>query len=58
VLVFLVASYIIFNIGPTVILVVLSYDSCVSAFFAVVPSQIIKFVYNIRSPVIRINNHS
>jgi hypothetical protein len=58
VLAFLVASYIIFDIGLIVILVVSSCDSSVSALSAVVPSQIIKFMYNIRSPVIRVDDHS
>jgi hypothetical protein len=58
VLVFLVASYIIFNIGLIVILVVLSYDSSISALFATVPSQIIEYIYNIRSPVIKVNDYS
>ena len=52
-LVFLIASYIIFDIGLIVILVVLSYDSSISALSAALPSQIIKFMYNIRSSVIR-----
>jgi hypothetical protein len=58
VLAFLIASYIIFNISLTVILVVSSCDSSVSALFATVPSQIIKFMYNICSPVIRVDDYS
>jgi hypothetical protein len=58
VLVFLIASYIIFNISLIVILVVLSYDSSISALFTAVPSKIIKFMYNIRSPVIKVNDYS
>ena len=57
-LAFLIASYIIFNIGLTVILVVSSCDSSISALSAAVPSQIVKFVYNIRLSVIRVNNYS
>jgi hypothetical protein len=58
VLAFLAASYIIFDISLTVILVVSSCDPSISALSAAVPSQIVKFVYNIRSSVIRVNDYS